>query len=75
VPTLIDLFSQNVMDHLINFMNSNRFSSLPLFHLSLITNPVTSYIHFFIPCSKINYSQYNFGVKIVGSGSDLRRLQ
>jgi hypothetical protein len=42
---LMHLLSQNVMDHLINFMNSNCSSPLPLFHFLLITNPVTSHIH------------------------------
>jgi hypothetical protein len=69
------LFAECFMDHLINFMNNNHLSSLPLFHFPLITNPVTSHIHFSTPCSEINYSQENFGVKAVESGSVLRGLQ
>jgi hypothetical protein len=39
-------FAEYFMDHLINFMNNNRSYSLPLFHFPLITNLVTSHIHF-----------------------------
>jgi hypothetical protein len=41
------------MDHLTNFMNSNHYSSLPLFHFLLITNPVTSHIHFPLPILRL----------------------
>jgi hypothetical protein len=51
------LFAACFMDHLINFMNNDCSSFLPLFHFPLITNPVTSHIHFFTPCSEIDYSQ------------------
>jgi hypothetical protein len=69
------LFTECFMDHLINFMNSNGLYSLPLFHFPLITNLVTSHIHFSTPCYEINYSQENFGVKAVESGSVLHGLQ
>jgi hypothetical protein len=44
-------------------MNSNPSSSLPLFHFPLITNPVTSHIHFLTPCSEIDYSKDNSVLK------------
>jgi hypothetical protein len=72
---LMHLLSQNVMDHLINSMNNNYSSSLPLFYFPLITNLVTSHIHFFTPCSDINYSQENLWVKVDESGSILGGLQ
>jgi hypothetical protein len=68
-------FAECFMDHLINFMNSNRSSSLPLFHFLLITNPVTSHIHFFTPYSEIDCSQENLCVKVDESGSVLCGLQ
>jgi hypothetical protein len=63
------------MDHLINFMNNNRYPPLPLSHFPLITNPFTSHIHFFTPCSEIDYSQEIFCVKMDESGSVLGGLQ
>jgi hypothetical protein len=68
-------FAECFMDNLINFMNNNRSSSLQLFHFLLITNPVTSHIHFFNPCSEIDYSQENLCVKVDESGSVLCGLQ
>jgi hypothetical protein len=50
---LMYLLSHNVMDHLINFMNNNRSSSLPLFHFPLITNPVISHIPFSLPVLRL----------------------
>jgi hypothetical protein len=41
------------MDHLINPMNNNFPFSLPLFHFPLITNPVTSHIHFSLPILRL----------------------
>jgi hypothetical protein len=46
-------FEEYFMDHLINFMNNNHSYSLPLFHFSLITNPVTSHIHFSLPVLRL----------------------
>ena len=63
------------MDHLINFMNNNHSFSLPLFHFLLITNPIAFPYSFFTPCSEIDYSQENFGIKAVESGSVLFGLQ
>jgi hypothetical protein len=50
---LMHLLSQNVMDHLINFMNGNHSSPLPLFHFPLITNPITSHIHLSLPVLRL----------------------
>jgi hypothetical protein len=72
---LMHLHSHNIMDHLINSGNNNCSSSLPSFHFPLITNAVTSHIHFFTPCSDIDYSQDNFCVKVDESGSVLGGLQ
>jgi hypothetical protein len=65
------LFTKCFMDHLINFMNNSHLYSLSLFHLPLITNLVTSHIHFSTPCSKIDYSQENLCVKKDEGGSVL----
>jgi hypothetical protein len=46
-------FTECFMDHLINSMNSNHPSSLPLFHFPLITNPVTSHIPFSLPVLRL----------------------
>jgi hypothetical protein len=63
------------MDLLINFMNNNHYFSLPLFNFTLITNPLTFPYSFFTPCYKIDYSQENLYVKVVGRGSVLVELQ
>jgi hypothetical protein len=68
-------FVECLMDHLINLMNNNHSSSLPLFHFPLIKNPVTYHIHFLTPYSEIDYSQKNFCVKEEESGSVLCGLQ
>jgi hypothetical protein len=68
------LFAECFMDHLINFMSSNRLSSLPLFHFPLITNPITFSYSFFIPCSEIDYSQENLCVRAVENGGVLCEL-
>jgi hypothetical protein len=59
------------MDHLINFMNNNHSSPLPLSHFLLITTPTTFPFSFFTPCSEIDYSQEDFSVKAVDGGSVL----
>jgi hypothetical protein len=46
-------FIECFMDHLINSMNNNRLSSLPLFHFLIITNPVTSHIPFSLPVMRL----------------------
>jgi hypothetical protein len=46
-------FTECFMDHLINSMNNNHPSSLPLFHFSLITNPVTSHIPLSFPVLRL----------------------
>jgi hypothetical protein len=62
------------MDHLINFMKVITLFPL-MVSFSLITNPIAFPDSFFTPCSNIDYSQENFGVKAVESGSVLFGLQ
>jgi hypothetical protein len=51
------------MDYLINFMNSTRSHSPPLFHFSLITTPSPSHIHFSLPILKLITVKENFVLK------------
>jgi hypothetical protein len=69
------LFAECFMDHLINFMSSNRFYSLPLFNFLLTKNTITFLYYFFTPYYEIDYSEENFSVKEFESGSVLCELQ
>jgi hypothetical protein len=68
-------FAECFVDHLINFMDSNRPSSLPFFSLSTNYKPRHLPYSFFNPCSEIDYSQEDLCVKVDESGSVLCRLQ